>query len=173
MPSPSRRVVLLLGLLAMLLVLSPVTVGATPTWCRQDPIIRIEGKKLHIYVFAEERILNPVLGARGETLVRISVPPGTRTEFIRQDDGFLDFGYDVQWVEDDRLETIRDAVSGLAAAPSAVEVRVSVRVPAYSSDLAVGVEVTDRDDVQLHDSAIRGRTNEMVSVRFVLALPRR
>ena len=143
----SRRVVPLLGLLALQLVLTGAPTGAIFGWCSRDPVVDIGGKRANIWVSSPNEILQKVTGP---TVVKIAVPVGVGHELISTDDGFgFDPAYDVRFVESDRL-----AVTNLG-----IEIRVSVRVPA-DAELPVLVEVTDRDGAIL--ASAMGATNAWV-----------
>ena len=153
MARPSCRAVPLVGLVALLLLVTTAPAGAIIGWCSKDPVVRIGGQRANIWVSAPNEILEAVTGP---TLVRIAVPEGVPTALIATDDGFgWDPAYDVQFVESDRLE-----VTNLG-----IQVRVTVRVPA-NADLPVLVEVADRHGVVLASNT--GVTNFPVVTRITL-----
>ena len=149
----SRRAVPLVGLLALLLLVTTAPAGAIIGWCSKDPVVQIGGQRANIWVSAPNQILEAVTGP---TLVRIAVPEGVPTALIATDDGFgWDPAYDVQFVESDRLE-----VTNLG-----IEVKVTVRVPA-DADLPVVVDIADRAGVVLASGT--GVTNSPIVTRTTL-----
>ena len=149
----SRRIVPLLGLLALLLVVSSAPAGAIYGWCSKDPVVDIGGKRANIWVSSPNEILRKVTGP---TVVTIMVPVGVGYELISTDDGFgFDPAYDVRFIESDRL-----AVTNLG-----IRIRVNVRVPA-DAELPVLVEVTDGNGAILVSAS--GGTNAWVPVRAQL-----
>ena len=149
----SGRIFPLLGLLALMLVLTTAPAGAFMGWCSKDPVVDIGGKRANVWVSSPERILRTVTGP---TVVKIAVPVGVGYELIATDDGFgFDPAYEVRFVESDRL-----AVTNLG-----IEIKVTVQVPA-NIDLPVLVEVVDRGGNLLASST--GVTNAVIVTRTQL-----
>ena len=146
----SRRVVPLLGLLALQLVLTSAPAGAIFGWCSKDPVVDIGGKRVNIWVSSPNEILEAVTGP---TVVKIAVPTGVGYELISTDDGFgFKPAYEVKFVESDRL-----VVTNLG-----IEIKVSVQVPARTL-LPVLVEVVDGGGTLLASST--GVTNAVIVTR--------
>jgi hypothetical protein len=99
----------------------------TTRWCKNDPYIDVNGRRLHVWVASTEAIF-PASSA--PTRVQIAVPSGASRHLIGTDDGF-GFGYDVEFIESDEL----------AATDQGVQIAVSVFVPA-SRPLPVKVDLT-------------------------------
>ncbi len=147
MPRPSRRALPLIGLVALLLLVTTAPAGAIIGWCSKDPVVQIGGQRANIWVSSPNEILQAVTGP---TRVRIAVPEGVPTELIATDDGFgWDPAYDVRFVESD----------GLKVTNLGIQVKVTVRVPA-DAELPVLVEIADGDGVVLASGT--GVTNSPV-----------
>src|SRR5688500_2127248 len=93
------RALTALAILAALLIATTPGADAGRSWCRKDPVVRIGGEVVSIYVSSYAEALTSVTGP---TEVVITVPPGVRTALLRTDDGF-GFGYAVRFAESSRL----------------------------------------------------------------------
>lgn len=84
-----RRVTvsLLLGLLAILVFAMPA--GAGVTWCRADPIVRINGTEVQVWVMIPEQYQSAVTGPID---VAFQVPSGAKTAVVLTDSGFNGYG---------------------------------------------------------------------------------
>ncbi len=150
LPRFSRRAVPLVGLLALLLLVTTAPAGAIVGWCSKDPVVQIGSTRANIWVSSPEEILQAV---KGPTRVKVTVPEGVPTELIATDDGFgWDPAYEVEFYESNRLE-----VTNLG-----IQVKVVVQVPA-NADLPVLVEIADRDGDVL--DSLTGVTNVPIVIR--------
>lgn len=84
----------LISLLCLFLAVSPA--GAGKGWCRSDPIVRINGQTLQIWVAIPLEDLPDVVGPISVNLV---VPRGTINELVYVDDGFNGYGEDFNWIQ--------------------------------------------------------------------------
>ena len=124
----------LVGLLAVLFLINAQSAGAIITWCKSDPIVEIDGKRMHVYVSGPTDLLAEVTGP---TMVEIQVPTGVPVSLVSTDPGF-GYGWDVRFAESDKLRVTERGI----------EVRVSTYVPANVT-VKVLTEVADGSDVVL------------------------
>lgn len=127
--------------------------SAGVNWCRLDPIVEIDGKRIHIYVFSNQDDMHTVV--TGPTKVTVFVPIGSSTEFIWADDGF-GMGYAVTFEEDKKLQRIGNLTA----------VRTVVRVPA-SEPNPVKVEI-ERAGNSTVIASKSGNTNEDLVSTFAV-----
>jgi hypothetical protein len=106
-------------------------VAAGRTWCRMDPVVKIDGKTADIWL-ASDTALNDT--ATGPAQIVVAVPVGVPAEILAVDRGFGGLGYDVQFVED----------SSLGKGWSGPQVRVRVYVPSSDGSLPLTVSFLPR-----------------------------
>ena len=90
-----------LGLLAMLVVATPALAGRK--WCARDPIVRLNGEDVQIWVAIPEEFVPTVKGA---VQVKVYTPVGVSQELIFVDQGFNGYGEEVKFTTDEAL-TVR------------------------------------------------------------------
>jgi hypothetical protein len=125
-----RGIALALGLLAVLLLSAPAEAGRR--WCARDPIVRLNGAEVQIWVAVPAEYEAAV---SGPIQVRIAAPRGVTREVVLTDDGFNGYGEVVTFapragrVEGGSFVTsvaIHVPVAATAAAAQAVPVRVEI-----------------------------------------------
>jgi len=87
--SSSRRYLTagVLGLLALLVFAMPA--GAGVSWCRADPIVDLNGKRVQIWVAIPEQYTKKVTGP---IEVEINVPNSVKRKLVFTDAGFNGYG---------------------------------------------------------------------------------
>lgn len=148
----NRRAVLL-GIAGMALAgaLPAAPASAGRAWCRRDPLFRINGQMVNVWVSIEE---GGQYESTGPIKVVLSVPHGVDAEHISSDEGY-GFGYDVKIIQDGKLNEDSDRKE--------VEIKVKAFVPARTKRDVLVEFVPDAGVLQF-DSTI-GKTNRWVSVR--------
>jgi hypothetical protein len=145
----TRRLCLVLGVLACLATLQAPFASAGIGWCRTDPHVRIAGKDAHIFVSSPKDVQT---SATGPVAVVITVPEGVSTELISVDDGF-GHGWDVRFRQSGDL---RVTDSG------EIQIVAETYVPA-SDTLVVETTLTDGSGAQIDKAT--NTTNKWVTVR--------
>lgn len=149
-PRPGQTLLALLFAAAALLLLAP-DAAAFRQWCRTDPIVRIGGETVNIFVSSDPAILGQALGP---TEVVIGVPKGVATELIMTDDGF-GYGETVTFVRTPKPRGNKHT--------GAIDVVVSVYVPAADGTLPVLVEFIPQDGTP--PTTVEGLTNTWITLR--------
>jgi hypothetical protein len=129
-PRTLRQIAGLVALLALVMTVTVESAGAARTWCRYDPVIRVDGQIFDVWLTGDADLDDTVTGP---TRIVVTVPVGAATELLAQDLGFGRLGYHVTFVESAELGH-RDA---------GPQVRVDAFVPA-TKDLAVAVHLDPR-----------------------------
>ena len=149
-PRPGRALLALLLAAAVLLLLAP-DAAAFRQWCRTDPIVRIGGKTVNIFVSSDPAILGRALGP---TEVVIGVPKGVATEVIMTDDGF-GYGETVRFVQTPKPRSKKGT--------GPIDVAVGAFVPAADGTLPVLVEFIPQDGAP--PVTVEGLTNTWITLR--------
>jgi hypothetical protein len=84
--------ILALGLLALMVFAAPASAGVS--WCRSDPIVRIQGYTAQILVGVPAQYVSLV---DGPIDVRIDIPSTFSREVVMTDAGFNGYGERVRW----------------------------------------------------------------------------
>ena len=124
MPHSRRSVVKMLvgGVLGTAMTVAPVRkVLGGLNWCRADPIVRIDGRRLDIGVEALESMLD---NRTGPVKVRVQIPEESSYSLVYADNGF-GLGYDVVPVR----------LAGLEREPGRAQYRVRVYCPSSGNEL--------------------------------------
>ena len=110
------------GLLGTTLTVAPVRRAlAGLIWCRTDPVVRIDGRRLDIGVEATE----PMLKNRTAPIkIRVQIPENSTFAIVSMDDGF-GLGYEIEPVR----------LAGLDREPGRAQYRVRVNCPSSGSEL--------------------------------------
>jgi hypothetical protein len=82
----------LVAVLAALMVAAPAAAGVR--WCARDPLVRIGGTNVQIWVAIPEQYTPYV---KGPIQVRISAPQNLSHQVLSTDSGFNGLGESVQW----------------------------------------------------------------------------
>lgn len=77
----------MLGLVALLVFAVPASAGVS--WCRADPIVELNGKRVQIWVAIPEQYLDKVSGPID---VQINVPTSVSRKVVFLDSGFNGYG---------------------------------------------------------------------------------
>ncbi|MDQ3855182.1 MAG: hypothetical protein M3281_02150 [Chloroflexota bacterium] len=117
---------ILITVIASLMLLPPAS--AALTWCKRDPIVRLNGTEVQILVGVPRQYESLV---NGPVDVEVRTPRSVRREVVLKDSGFNGYG-----------ETVTFRNAGTADRESgSFETRVRVQLPIDSSRLAEGEEV--------------------------------
>jgi hypothetical protein len=81
-----------LGVLALLLVAAPASAGRV--WCARDPIVRIDGTDVQVWVAIPDEFVPYVTDA---VRVKLATPKGLSHQVLFTDTGFNNYGEDVRW----------------------------------------------------------------------------
>src|SRR5262245_47565601 len=128
-PKISRRQALQLMCGAAIVTLatsvSTGEVSAARGWCRADPLLRIAGQQVHVYISSPNDMLR---SATDKIRLIVMTPPGIEARKISI---LADFGkgYDIRFVN----------ISSLQVVNGRAQVRLSVYCPARDSTLPVNV----------------------------------
>jgi len=113
----SPSLTLILTLLVIVPLAMPATADAARGWCRRDPVVVLQGTRLHLLVAIPEEDEGRVTGP---VAVDFLVRAGVARRFVEADAGFNGHGYAVAFNTPYRPR---------AEPPTAFRVRVHVRVP--------------------------------------------
>ena len=100
-----RRALRLLAAIpaALLPAAAPRGAAARRTWCRVDPVVKVDGQTAHVWVAVRVKGMRQARAlATGPTRVVLRVPPGVEARYLGGDNGF-GFGYEVAVAEDGAL----------------------------------------------------------------------
>jgi hypothetical protein len=152
----SRRYILRLvggGSIVLGSTLRPPEAGAYRTWCRSDPVVKINGHNANLYVSAYVRDMRLARKlALAATELIITVPRGVDVRDLAHDRGF-GHGYLVHVVQTDEL----------LASSLVVPVRVEARVPMRRDDVPIKVQFVPRRRGFLKSGEGRGRANAWIA----------
>ena len=110
------------GVLGTALTATPVRRAlAGLVWCRTDPVVRIDGRRLDIGVEATEPMLE---NRTGPIKIRVQIPENSTFSVVSMDNGF-GLGYEIEPV---RLQ-------GLVREPGRTQYRVRVNCPSSGNEL--------------------------------------
>jgi hypothetical protein len=120
-------------------------------WCRADPLLRIAGQFVHVYITSSSTMLQ---SATDKIRLTVFVPTGVRGKLV---DVLADFGegYDVRFRESSLLHVV----------DGQVPVIVSVYCPARDSSLPVMVEFAPVGDGPLSPGSASGTANSLITFR--------
>lgn len=123
--SYSRRSIIKMfmgGLFGAAMTVTPVRKAlAGLGWCRADPIVRIDGRRLDIGVEALEAMLD---NRTAPVKIRVQIPEESSYALLYADNGF-GLGYDIDPVR----------VAGLEREPGRTQYRVRVNCPSSGNEL--------------------------------------
>jgi hypothetical protein len=138
--------------------LAPVAAGAAAdgaeaarTWCRTDPVVKIDGKVADVWLSSYQELHET---ATGPSQIVVSVPPGVSTELLATDLGFGRHGYVVSFQEDPSLRWN-------GRQPS---VAISVYTPSGDSSLPLRVDFTPRSS-RLTAARANGSVNQWITLQ--------
>ncbi|MER3437815.1 MAG: hypothetical protein C4346_09645, partial [Chloroflexota bacterium] len=164
------------GVLTLVILLSlwltGIPASAGKGWCRSDPIVRVSGEDLQIWVAIPIDALPDVIGP---IMIELIVPRGTINELVYVDEGFNGFGEAFQWVQGDHDVATDGSLTVTARVslpirngryvPMQVELIPENGVPSAVYAQTVGVEI----DVTLQASSITQTTVRGAAVTGVSA----
>ncbi len=131
-PLPKRFLsALLMGLLAIIVVTVPAFAGVS--WCRADPIVRLNGTDVQIWVAVPEQYQSLV---NGPIEVSIGVPGSVSREVVLLDSGFNGYGETVTFTDRGRVW-----YGGRFITVITIRVPVAVSAPYEAYSIPVQVEV--------------------------------
>jgi hypothetical protein len=153
-----RRIVhTLIPLLALLALALPAPARAEVEWCKKDPVVRLNGTELQIWVAIPAQY-QPLVN--GPVQVEVGTPKGVRRELVYTDSGFNGYGEAV---------TFGDIKGSIKAGAFPTEIRV--RVPIDGSRLAPGEVVPVQVEI-IPDNApavsVLGTSNETTAKLIVI-----
>ncbi len=136
------------------LALAVPSASAGVGWCRDDPVVVVDGQIANIYVSAQFEDLSKVTGP---TEIVISTPVGVDLALAVAGPGF-GYGEHVSFVESKSLQVNSEGI----------EVRIKVRVPAGSDAMPIRIEFAPKVVGVLHPAAAEGTANDWISLRTLL-----
>lgn len=143
-----------LALSVLMLALTAPGVGAGVGWCRDDPVVVIDGEVADIFVSV---MFDDLTKVNGPTQIVVSTPVGVDMKLAIAAVGF-GHGEDVRFAESKSLQVTSEGI----------EVRIKVHVPASVDAMPVRVEFAPRAVGVLNPATAEGTTNDWVSLRTLL-----
>jgi hypothetical protein len=152
-PLSRRRALHLLGgaaLAAMPVFRLAGEVDAARSWCRADPLLRIAGQSVHVYISSTTAMLQ---SATDKIRLTVTLPSGVEG---RKLDVLADFGkgYDIRFLSSSTLKVVNGRVPVL----------VAVYCPARDSTLPVIVDFAPVGTGPLTAGSTTGTANSWVSL---------
>jgi hypothetical protein len=126
-PKIRRSAAILIGLLALLVFAAPASAGRT--WCARDPIVRIQGVELQIWVAVPQEYVPYV---NGPIKVNIQTPTWAEGELVFADAGFNGHG---------EVVTFSDMPGNNTASETNTQAKVTVSVPIAYDQLPPNTQV--------------------------------
>jgi hypothetical protein len=165
---------LALGLLALLVLAAPA--AASRKWCAKDPIVRLNGAHVGIWVAIPEEFESLVTGA---IQVKVITPPGVSQELVFLDDGFNGFGEVVKFTESKDLQIRPDGTFDVMAEVWVPIDRTAVKlqgmktktIPLQVTIIANGELVTDENgtpEVVNGAASTVEQTNDRTKITFTV-----
>ena len=149
-----RSVIRALAFSILTLAVAVPGAGAGVGWCRDDPVVVIDGQLADIFVSAQFEDLSKV---NGPTQVVVSTPVGVEGQLAITGPGF-GYGEHVRFAESKSLKVTSEGI----------EVRIKVKVPANSDAMPIRVEFAPHVVGILQPAAVEGNANEWISLRSLL-----
>jgi len=153
---PFRALPLRRGVAPFLLALTLVLVAGAPgaeagrTWCREDPVIKVDGQVVDVFVSSDVAMLS---SATGPVKIKITVPSGSSVGVYATDQGFGD-GYAI---------TLATSTT-LKKTSTSTPVKVEVYAPSADGSLPVKVDVTPRSQGGVKAASKQGLANAWVTL---------
>jgi hypothetical protein len=127
-----------LSMLAMIVLALPASAGRS--WCSRDPIVRINGTDVQIWVSIPEEY---VFAVNGPIEVKVYTPVGATTELVYTDSGFNGYGEVVKFSTSDDLYTSPDgSFDILVKAYVPFDAKALRTVKARANDVPIQVSYT-------------------------------
>jgi hypothetical protein len=146
-----RSVIWALACSILTLVLAVPGTSAGVGWCRDDPVVVIDGQIADIFVSAQFEDVPEVTGA---TEIVVSTPVGVDVALAVAGPGF-GHGEHVSFTESRSLKVTAEGI----------EVRIKVWVPARSDTMPIRVEFASHVVGVLQPAATEGNANEWITLR--------
>jgi len=166
-----------LGLLAVIVLAMPALAGRS--WCAKDPIVRLNGADVQIWVAIPEEFVPTVTGP---VQVKVYTPVGVSQELIFVDQGFNGFGENVKFSTDEKLTVRADGSFDViikAWVPVDRELAKALGATRGGHTIPFQITVVTNGDLVTHDNGmmevINGetfmveQTNDMTKIAFVVA----
>lgn len=163
-----------LGLLAMLVVATPALAGRT--WCARDPIVRLNGADVQIWIAIPDEFVPTVKGA---VQVKVYTPVGVSQELIFVDQGFNGYGEDVKFSTDETLTVRPDGsfeVVIKAWVPIDREMAKALGATSGGKNIPFRITVSTNGELITHDNGVMEvingntfvveQTNDMTKITF-------
>jgi hypothetical protein len=129
--------------------------AAGRTWCKFDPVLKIDGQVVDIFVSS---VVEMKRLATGPTKIIVELPYGSSGSVCAVDSGFGGWGYDIEF----------DVNQNLAKSDTHTQVDILVLQPAAEKSLPVIVEFTPRGvGVLERASAVTGTANKWIAIETV------
>ncbi|CAA9562144.1 MAG: hypothetical protein AVDCRST_MAG87-1664 [uncultured Thermomicrobiales bacterium] len=152
--SRRRSVVWALAFSVLTLVLAVPGTSAGVGWCRDDPVVVIDGQIADIFISAKFEDLAKV---NGPTQIVVSIPVGVDVALAVAGPGF-GHGEHISFAESESLKVTSEGI----------DVRIKVRVPARSDAMPIRVEFAPHVVGVLQPAADEGTANDWISLRTLL-----
>ena len=121
---------------------------AARSWCRADPVLRIAGQKVHVYISSPPEMLK---SATDKIRLTVTLPPRISGKLIDIEADF-DEGYDVEF----------KTSKSLVATDDKIQMQIAVYCPARDSSLPVMVEVVPVGDGPVPFATASGNANSWI-----------
>lgn len=127
--------------------------SAGRSWCRMDPVLKIDGQVVDVYLESYQEMNT---AATGPTQINVLIPKGSTGTVLATDRGFGGNGYSISF----------STSSTLLKTNRHTQVQVSVYQPANASTLPVKVYFTPRSTGVLKNASnIAGRANKWIVLK--------
>lgn len=132
------------------LVVGRERAGAAISWCRTDPVFKIDGQVVDVWVASDVAMKS---AATGPTAITVTIPPASSAQCIAKDRGF-GYGYTIV------IET-SEALKKTAVLTPMI---VSVSVPSSDDTLPVKVNLAPRSPGGVLGGTAVGLANQWVTL---------
>ena len=155
-PLTRRRMLRLIGGVALAAVPGVAIAqeaSAGRSWCRWDPVLKIDGQVVDVWLSSYTEMNT---AATGPTQINVLIPRGSTGSVLATDNGFGGNGYSISF------STSRS----LRKSSTHSQVQISVFQPASTSKLPVKVDFTPRSTGVLTSAAsVLGRANKWIVIK--------
>jgi hypothetical protein len=120
--------------------------SAGRTWCKRDPVVKIDGKVADIFLSSYTELDRTTTGPAE---IVVSIPRGSTGELLAADRGFGGYGYEVTFLVDETLK--KSSIS--------TQVQVKAFVPSADGSLPLKVDFAPRSS-DLRAASAQGLVNK-------------